>query len=317
MVSMASVNDLTADRKKNVENVMINAGADCDASKKGKWLPLGPGFGSQAVNFGLELFLGKTLSDSMPGVKIAFIKNSVCGTVLGQSDAWLPPSSNKGTGGTLYKNMMTHIDAAMKSFGSAFDTANYIPRWAGFIWLQGESDAMNQNLANAYEANLDNLIKDIRAKVGAADLPVVLPLITTLPKWTYNVKIRDADVAMKLKLKNVDTLETKEYQTPDGMHYNAAGQMQIGTIAALRWLAMKYADGIAVPVVHDHAAPPALFREQRWTASRPVLLFDMTGRLVPTGGAASGVRISALASVSPALSHSHGQLHRGKTAIIR
>ena len=48
---------------------------------------------------------------------------------------------------------MTAIDAAMTSIGSAFDTTLYTPRWAGFIWLQGENDALTQTNANAYEKN--------------------------------------------------------------------------------------------------------------------------------------------------------------------
>jgi hypothetical protein len=292
MVSMASVNDLTADQKKTVDNVMINVGGDCDAAKKGKWLALGPGFGSQAANFGLELTLGRTLSDSMPGKKIAFIKDAINGSPLGQTSGWLSPSANNGTPGTLYKNCMTHIDEAMKSFGTAFDTSKYTPRWAGFIWLQGETDAMNQSQADKYESNLGNLIKDIRTKLSTPDLPVILPLITTLTIWTYNTKIRDADVLMKQNLKNVDTLETKDFQTPDGMHYNAAGQLKIGQISAARWLAMHYNYSGTVPVVTNrHSAPST--PQLPHMAALPFTGFDLAGRKIAASSGASGLRINS------------------------
>jgi hypothetical protein len=294
MVSMASVNDLTTDQKKTIDNVMVNVSGDCDPAKKGKWLVLGPGFGSQAANFGLELMLGKTLSDSMPGKKIAFIKDAVNGSPLGQASGWLSPSSNSGTGGTLYKNCLTHTDAALKSFTTAFDTTQYTPRWAGFIWLQGETDAMTQSLADAYETNLGNLIKDIRAKVGVSDLPVILPLITTVKNWTYSAKVRGADLVMKQTLKNVDTMETKDFATPDGMHYNAVGQLKIGQVSALRWLAMHYNYGGVTPILHRYSEPSAMQSSLKIARSPLIGFFDLSGRKIPASSNASCLRIARL-----------------------
>jgi hypothetical protein len=290
MVSMASVSDLTEDQKKTVDNVKINDGAFCDQEKNEKWLTLGPGFGRGAVNFGSELMFGRTLSDSMPGKKIAFVKFAVNGSALGKPDGWLPPSSNNGMGGTWYENMMAHIDAAMESFGAAFDTTQYTPRWAGFIWLQGESDAESLSLANAYETNLDHLIKDIRIKVATPDLPVILPMITTLSVLTYNAQVRGADVVMKQNLKNVDTLETKDYPTPDGMHYDAVGQLQIGQISALRWLAMHYNYGSMLTIIHRRYSEPSAPQ----TVRTPIIgFFDLSGRKLPASNGASGFRIAS------------------------
>jgi hypothetical protein len=275
MVSMASVNDLPVDQKKSVENVMINVSGDCDPAKKGKWLPLGPGFGSQAANFGLELLMGKTLTDSMGG-KIAFIKYAINGSPLGLASGWLPPSSNKGTGGTHYKNMLEHVGVALKSFTTAFDTTKFTPCWAGFIWLQGETDAMDEKQANAYQTNLENLVKDLRETLKTPDLPVILPLITTVTMWTYSSRIRDADIAMKTKYNNIDTLETKNYQTPDGMHYNAAGQIKIGQITAWRWLGLKYQYEKTVSITQNlekRVLSDALLDKQMHFAS-----YDLTGK---------------------------------------
>ncbi|MBN1577376.1 MAG: hypothetical protein JW913_12530 [Chitinispirillaceae bacterium] len=244
MVSMASVSDLTADQKKTVDNVMINAGADCDQAKKGKWLP---------------------------------------------------PSSNNGKGGTLYTNMITHLDAAMKSFGTAFDSTQYTPRWAGLVWLQGETDAMshNQSLANAYETNLGNLIKDIRTKVATPDLPVILPMITTLSIWTYNAKVRGADLVMKQNLKNVDTVETENYPTPDGMHYNAVAQLKIGQISALRWLALHYNYDGTVPIDVHRYSTSASPQSRPQVATAPIIGFDLSGRKSTASSGASGLRITS------------------------
>jgi hypothetical protein len=269
----ALVSDLTPDQKKAVDSVMIYMDAEGDAAKLGKWLTLGPGFGSKSSNLGPELFFGRTLSDSMK-TKIAIIKDAVSGAPLGTAqNGYLSPSSNGGIGGTLYQNMMTHIDAAMKSF----DTARYTPRWAGFVWLQGESDAMIQSLTKAYETNLTNLINDIRAKTKVDDLPIILPMIDVQTRWTYNSQIRDADVACRQKLKNVDTMDTKGLPT-NGIHYRAQGHVKIGTICAQRWLSMHYNHGGLPTIVHNYFQPSTTCMPPSANALSIVNVFDVSGR---------------------------------------
>ena len=276
----ASVSNLTADQKKTVDDIKIDSRADQNTKT---WATLGPGFGNDANHFGPELFFGKTLSDSMPGVKIAFIKDASSGTYLGQTGGWLPPSSNNGTGGTLYRNMMTHIDKALASFNKAFDTAQYEPRWAGFVWLQGEFDGMDQNLANKYETNLTNLIKDIRAKAGVENLPVIIEMIKPVSMWQYAATIRAAEVACAQKLENVDTMDTKDLAlSSDNVHYNAASMIKIGAISAQRWLKMEFtASWWDSPVVYrskDNMARPV--SRTLSEAGFPAAIFDLRGRSV-------------------------------------
>jgi hypothetical protein len=222
-------------------NIKVYLDAEGQASLLGKWSTLNPVFGGATAGqgFGPELFFGKTLNDSFPGRKFAFIKVARSGTYLGKTDQWIPPSSNNGTGGPYYTAMMASIDAALKNFNSAFDTSKYTPKWAGFVWLQGEFDAMDQTLANSYETNLTNLVKDIRTKAATPDLPIILPMIDVQSTWTYNAKVRAADVALTTKLTNVDTMDTKGLPT-NNIHYLSAGMVTIGIRSAQRWLKMKY-----------------------------------------------------------------------------
>jgi hypothetical protein len=283
----ASVNDLTADQKKTVDNVKIIPFTDGDGSKLGKWQTLGPGFGATASNLGPELYFGRTLSDSMPGKKIALIKDSKGGTYLAKATEWLPPSSNNGTGGTLYNTMMNHIDAALKSFNSAFDTSQYTPRWAGFVWLQGEFDAFDKTMSGAYEKNLTNLIHDIRAKVKVDDLPTILPMIDVQSQWTNNSIIRAADVAVKQKLKNVDTMDTKGLPT-DGSHYRAAGYVKIGHVCALRWLNLhfNYGPSVGIGANYSHLT---ISRQPAHAVTLPIdALFDVSGRRIRCARGAHG-----------------------------
>jgi hypothetical protein len=273
-----SVNDLTADQKKSVDSVKIFMNGDGDNGKKNKWLTLGPGFGAFSSFLGPELSFGRTLSDSMPDIRIALVKLAVGGTYLAKAEEWLPPSSNNGKGGNLYRQMMSTIDAAMKSFSSAFDTSKYTPRWAGFVWFQGEFDAYDRGYANAYEKNLTNLINDIRAEVKVTDLPVILPMIDVQNQWTHNGIVRNADIAVSKKMENVDTLDTKGLPT-DGTHYKAAGYITIGQVCAQRWLAMRYTYGEKVHIVNSYSNQYVIQNSQipPYTIHT---LFDLSGKMI-------------------------------------
>ena len=278
MVCLGSaVSDLPADeQKKTYENIKIHNRSD-NASQG--WSTLKPGFGGDAGHFGPELYFGKVLADSMPDTKFAFIKDATSGTYLGQSGGWLPPSS--GGPGTLYKNMMNHIDRALKEFNTAFDTSEYTPRWAGFIWHQGEFDAWNdRSLAEKYEENLTNLIKDIRTRAADDSMPAIIPMITGTI-WQYMNIVRNAEIAVAGKLVNTDTTDTRGFAlAADGIHFNAASQVKIGTNCALRWLAMEYTEGwwtdtIPVPVVYR---PVPALRDGNFPDGS--MLFDLTGRMI-------------------------------------
>ncbi len=284
------VSELSGDEKGELENIKIYQ--ESEGVHKGKWLTLKPGFGSNDNQFGVELFFGRVLSDSMPDKKIAFIKDAVSGTYLGQSGGWLPPSS--GGPGTLYANMMKHVEAALKSFNDAFDTSEYSPRWAGFIWHQGEFDAWNnRSLADKYEENLMNLIEDIREMAEVEDLPAIIPMIAATSMWQYNAIVREAEITVAEVLNNCDTTDTKDFALSDGIHYNTNSMKTIGTVCALRWLAMDFTkdwwkpDTIPVPVAFRSAlsVPPAVF-----DATGNIVLFDLSGRVVRGGSVPSVAR---------------------------
>ncbi len=278
MVGMGAT--VTAEQQKITNNdIKIYLDAEGDQSLLKKWSAFGPGFGNTKSTFGPELYFGKVLSDSMPGKKIAFIKVARSGTYLGKATEWLPPSSNNGTGGTYYAAMMVSIDNALKSFNNAFDTSLYTPKWAGFIWLQGEFDGWNDAdkvYADAYEKNLTNLIKDIRTKTGAANLPIILPMIDASSSWKLHATIRAADVAVRNKLQNVDTMDTKGLPT-DGVHYKTAGMVTIGQRCAQRWLAMKYLS--TVPVIYQEKNCRGNASTLR-NALNNTAIFNLTGRQI-------------------------------------
>lgn len=266
------------DQKKTYENIKIDNRSD---NAKQSWSTLKPGFGADANHFGPELYFGKVLADSLPDKKIAFIKDASSGTYLGQQGGWLPPSS--GGPGTLYKNMMTHIDNALKTFNNAFDTSIYAPRWAGFIWLQGEFDGWNdQSLAKKYEVNLTNLIKDIRTKAEDDSMPAIIPMISG-SMWQYKDIVRAAEVAVTKTLVNTDTMDTEGFAlSSDNIHFNAQSQIKIGTICAQRWLAMGYTKEWwpdPTPILAAYRSTPSTSLAVFHSPSS-LSFFDLSGRVV-------------------------------------
>jgi hypothetical protein len=290
MSGYASANDLTADQKQTVPNAKIYVDMTWENNGKLKqWLTLGPGFGSSANNIGPELYIGRTLSEKLPNTKIALIKVCCGSTYLGNypskpNDCFVPPSSNNGTAGPHYKRLLSATETALKSFNAAFDTAQYTPCLAGFVWLQGEFDGQVKALADAYKANLTCLINDVRKDFKVDDLPSIIIMIDVQNSWQYNSIIRAAEVAVTESLKNVDTLDTKGYQT-DGTHYKAQGQVKIGTVTAERWFAMDYDYGQKVPIVHRYSTPSVVQHQSRAAPITSNMLFDLSGkRIMPRNG---------------------------------
>jgi hypothetical protein len=209
-------------------NVLIYADGEIDGSKKKKWLGNGLDFGHATGWFGPELVFGKTLSDSLPGTKIALIKYAVGSTYL--ATHWRPPSSG-GTVGSHYNSMHATVTSGL----AALDP-QYTPEWAGILWMQGEFDGGNQGYANEYQTNLANFVKDVRAKLAAPNLPFIIGMIDSVGTWPFNGTIRTAERNVAKNLANVGLVDTKDFAT-DNTHYKLDGMIALGKGFALNYLA--------------------------------------------------------------------------------
>lgn len=268
MSGYASANDLTADQRQEVGNVKIYADMtwEGDNAKERKWLTLGPGFGSGAGRIGPELSMGRALSEQMPDTKIALLKICCGSTYLGllqfkANDCWVPPSSNNGNAGTHYQRMLSSIETALGKFN------------------------------DAYEVNLTNLINDVRSDLEVDDLPIIIPMIDVQNSWPYNATVRAAEVAVTRKMDNVDTLDTRGFET-DGAHYRAQGQVKIGTITAQRWIAMDYEYRTPVVIGGDNSSARIVKRQTAQFPSLPQ--YDLAGRKVVNPGkvpSVNGIRV--------------------------
>lgn len=127
-------------------------------------------------HFGPELQIGHVLGDSVDE-EVLLIKTAWGGKSL-YSD-FRPPSS-EGPTGPCYSLMIQQIQRALADLGRGLPglkSTGY--ELAGFIWYHGWNDGCDpEHAVPEYEANLVNLIKDVRKDLSSPDLPVVIGELT-------------------------------------------------------------------------------------------------------------------------------------------
>lgn len=171
-------------------------------------------FGS-VLQFGLEISasLGSASND------IYIIKADTSGKPI---PGWL-------SGGAEYTAMYSgHITPALAALVA--DTSYEEIRIHGFFWDQGESDTSLLGLADAYEANLTQLILDVRTAVAIADLPFIIrKLDTDVLTTTYRDTVIAAQVAVGAADSDVHLLDGPYTYLGDNLHLDGPGQNAVGT----------------------------------------------------------------------------------------
>ena len=101
---------------------------------------------------GLGSSFGRAMADASPDATIGLIPCAVGGT----------PLSRWSKGGDLYAQALNRTKLALKD-GTL----------KGILWHQGENDSGNEALAKSYGERLAKLVQDIRADLGAGEIPFV------------------------------------------------------------------------------------------------------------------------------------------------
>ena len=263
-VGLASVRDVVggaydpAQRNTRFRNVKIYgiygapsgvAGKDDGALSQGvpwsrfaSWQLAQPGFGYKNVSlhanqfpagvtvkevFGPELFLAQYLNERAPHdhyiVKLA-VSNTSLGAVAGLNN-WEP-------GGQLNNEMLQMIADAYNSKKSTIKL-----QVAGLFWMQGETDALNEESARQYKKNLIEFITKFRQSLArmqcASDLkvPVVIGRIQDNPLWTYRKEVRLAQMQVARDLPFVSLVDTDDFSSllvVGGVHFNEIAQARLG-----------------------------------------------------------------------------------------
>ena len=168
--------------------------------------------------FGPEVSFVHAIRQADPsGNNIAVIKVSRGGTNL-HAD-WSPT-------GFMYQALVAEVNTAMQALRTGGDTG--VVR--GMLWHQGESDS---NDLNHYQDNLETLIADVRSLVADPLIPFVIgELGQAKPESFRTLQQTIADENL-----GVGFASSLGLNTPDGTHFDAAGQVVLG---------QRYAEQIAV-----------------------------------------------------------------------
>lgn len=212
-----------------------------------RWVPVTPGFGTgYAVRngeplpggrFGLELSFAHRMRELDPKTPIAILKYG-----KGGSSIDLRVRGGAGSWDTVYEGL-NQYDHAMAAFEAATterdvdgdgETDRFEP--AGIVWMQGETDATNEQTARMYKVNLLMLISSLRLEMGQPDLPVVIGRISDSRVqsgegrvWAFGDTVRALQAEFVAEDKHAALItSTDEYGYSDPYHYDTAGYLDFG-----------------------------------------------------------------------------------------
>lgn len=241
-------------------------------SERGSFAPLAPASSAGASYTGPEVSFGRALADT--GRPVALVKYGIGATSL--YTYWDPEGDGVETGEG-WRLLVETIDAA----AADLDAAGAPWRWAGFVWMQGETDARYAASAGEYEANLTQLVARVREHVNEPALPTAIGLIACDEMCEWFDDVRAAQVAVADADPDVVAVETYDLAlATDNIHYDGPG---------IRVLGERFAQAL---LGEPHSAPPipalALTTYAatedgdatigwRFTTDRPIVVTDVGG----------------------------------------
>ena len=198
--------------------------------------PLTPSFGASAGSIGPEYGFGLTVGDAMDD-QVLLIKTAWGGKSLAED--FRPP----GSGGKLgpYYSLMTEkvhkVLNNLKEYCPAYQGQGY--EIVGFGWHQGWNDRIDAKKTAEYEANLVNLIKDLRTEFKVPKMPIVIgtTAMSMVDIDPTGIKLIAAQTAVAKPDKYPDfagtvaTVDTKPFDYEEnspspggGYHWNYSGE---------------------------------------------------------------------------------------------
>jgi hypothetical protein len=198
------------------------------------WIDLQNGYGSSneiwGPSFGPELSFGRRLKEIYPNDNIYFVKYAINSTSL--AGQWNP------NGGSCYSMFSQRVNSALANL----TIAGQNPTIAGMIWMQGEDDSTNINLANAYHNNLASFVSEVRSDFDAPSMKFVAGRITWMPEIFGShagvAAVRNAQETISGYIPNSSWIDTDDLELACYEHYGTQGQIDLG---------IRFANQFAVP----------------------------------------------------------------------
>ncbi len=180
---------------------------------------------SHFARFGPEIGFAHALSRRFPHKTIKLIKFAVGGTSM---FAWDPNwrlgkarETRNASAGPLFEKLIKTVRRHTHVKGVKF---------AGILWMQGETDARYSNAAHTYAQNLSRFVRALRKELHAPSLAFFMgevdPPINAFP---YRDMVRKAQKRSTASIRNSRLVSTKGLaKRSDHLHYNAVGQLALG-----------------------------------------------------------------------------------------
>jgi len=187
------------------------------SSSQKKWQTLGPQRGHfRQGHFGPEVTFARSLLKSH--LNPAIFKYSSGGSSL--KIDW------KGPGGKgLYDDMVSNIKKAMSELKAQGHQINL----RALIWIQGESDADNSQLAKEYYWHLRKMLHHLRTNVlRKPHLPVILSVDEQHPRVQQNPQVVDAQLKLSMEDPDITFVSMYGLEKSDVTHLTARGTIQQG-----------------------------------------------------------------------------------------
>ena len=164
--------------------------------------------------FGPEVSLAHELAKAFPQDHITLVKQAASGSHITQWQA----------GQALYKGLLRQIGFA--------DQVRNFNQVDAIVWMQGESDAQSDlTIANQYGANLMQLVKHLRQDLASPNSVFVYGQVDLAhPAFNQAIQsVRTQQQSVQNQLGNAVMVSTANLaKLNDGIHYNAAGQLELG-----------------------------------------------------------------------------------------
>lgn len=182
------------------------------------WQTLTPQIGHfSSGHFGPEVTFARSLL-LKSHLRPAIFKYSIGGSSL--KTMWKAPGA-KG----LYDDMVTSLHIAINELEAQGHTVT--PR--AFVWIQGESDADNKQLATEYYWHLRKMLHHFRSNViHDPQLPVILSVDEQHPRVQQNPQVVDAQIRLAFEDPSIAFVSMFGLEKFDVTHLTAKGTIQQG-----------------------------------------------------------------------------------------
>ncbi|MEY4547015.1 MAG: hypothetical protein RL685_3210 [Pseudomonadota bacterium] len=217
------------DRATN-ERVKVLALRDCPqrGQARNQWYTAAPSLHTCGNTLGPGDYFAKTLADALPNVTIGLVPDAIAGVdidifrkgVVSQrrGEFFLPPDNQRNSA---YETVVERLLLAQQ-----------VGVIKGILFHQGESDAANGTLQNAWPGKVQGLVQDIRTDLGLGNVPFLAGelLANGAPQNGC------CGNAMNPRVNALPNLLPNAFVVPgtglgvqtDGLHYDVAGQREFG-----------------------------------------------------------------------------------------